>query len=93
MPAPARTASKKTAAPAKAAAPAKVAKKAAAPAKLKAATKDSAPAPSPARDIIARLAYAFAEARGFAPGKELDDWLAAEARYEAMPEGERLAAL
>lgn len=88
MPAPARPASTKKAAPAKAKASAKIAK-AAAPAKLKTATKDSAAAPSPARDIIARLAHAFAEARGFTPGKELDDWLAAEAHYDAMPEAER----
>lgn len=27
---------------------------------------------------IARVAYYMAEARGFAPGRELDDWLAAE---------------
>ncbi|WP_298356793.1 DUF2934 domain-containing protein [Rhodoblastus sp.] len=88
MPAPAtrRSASTKTSAPAKAAAPAKrkpAAKKAAA-----------AATPSVPRDaVIARLAYAFAESRGFAPGRELDDWLAAEARYEVMPEGERLTVL
>lgn len=29
-------------------------------------------------DVIARAAYYLAEARGFEPGHELDDWLAAE---------------
>ena len=99
MPAPAtrRPASPKASAIAKAAAPAKDAKtaktaKTAAPVKTKAvAKKPAAPAPAAPRDaVIARLAYAFAEARGFAPGNELDDWLAAEAHYEAMPEGARL---
>lgn len=32
---------------------------------------------------IAREAYCRAEQRGFAPGHELDDWLAAEARVDA----------
>lgn len=105
MPAPAtrRPTSPKTSTPAKAAAPAKDAKpvktakpaaaKPAAPAKRKAvAKKPAAPAPAAPRDaVIARLAYSFAEARGFGPGKELDDWLAAEAHYEALPEGARVA--
>lgn len=43
--------------------------------------------------LIATLAYHRAELRGFAPGHELSDWLAAEAlvrRYtRAAPEGER----
>lgn len=29
-------------------------------------------------DMIAKAAYQLAEQRGFAPGHELDDWLAAE---------------
>ncbi len=33
---------------------------------------------------IARIAYFRAEARGFAPGHELDDWYAAEAELEAQ---------
>lgn len=33
-------------------------------------------------DDIARAAYFRAQARGFMPGHELDDWLAAEADYE-----------
>jgi len=32
----------------------------------------------PSHDEIARAAYFIAEARGFEPGPELDDWLAAE---------------
>ncbi|MGO8739077.1 DUF2934 domain-containing protein [Rhodoblastus sp.] len=86
MPAPAarRSASSKAAAPAKRATPAK----------RQIATKKPAPGPSAPRDaVIARLAYFFAEARGFAPGKELEDWLAAEAHYETMPEMQRVAAL
>jgi Protein of unknown function (DUF2934) len=100
MPVPAarRPASRPAAAPAKTAVPAKAAKTAApakaakiattdAPSKRRAAAKKpTAPAPSAPRDVvIAQLAYSLAEARGFAPGRELDDWLAAEAHYEAMP--------
>lgn len=33
-------------------------------------------------DYIATAAYYRAEARGFMPGNELDDWLEAEARFE-----------
>ena len=32
---------------------------------------------------IERLAYLIAESRGFEPGHELDDWLAAERRVDA----------
>jgi Protein of unknown function (DUF2934) len=32
---------------------------------------------------IAEVAYRRAERRGFAPGGELDDWLAAEREYDA----------
>jgi len=32
---------------------------------------------------IAHAAYLHAEKRGFAPGHEVDDWLAAEAEFEA----------
>lgn len=31
------------------------------------------------RTLIAEAAYGYAERRGFAPGHELEDWLAAEA--------------
>lgn len=34
-------------------------------------------------DCIATEAYFLAERRGFAPGSELDDWLAAEATVKA----------
>jgi hypothetical protein len=36
------------------------------------------------RDMIERAAYLRAEQRGFAPGFELDDWLAAEAEVECI---------
>jgi hypothetical protein len=95
MPAPAARRS----APSKASATATPAKRQVAtknPAVKKGAAKKiaAAPAPSAPRDaVVARLAYSFAEARGFGPGKELDDWLAAEAHYEALPEGARVAVL
>lgn len=34
-------------------------------------------------ELIRRAAYAIAEQRGFVPGRELDDWLAAEATIDA----------
>jgi hypothetical protein len=39
------------------------------------------------RDVIARVAYQLAAKRGFAPGHELDDWLAAERQREAWERG------
>jgi len=39
------------------------------------------------RDLIARAAYARAEQRGFAPGGELNDWLAAERDVEWLLAG------
>jgi hypothetical protein len=36
---------------------------------------------------IAEAAYRRAERRGFAPGGELDDWLAAEREYEGSARG------
>jgi len=33
--------------------------------------------------MIARAAYYFSQQRGFAPGHELDDWLAAESKIDA----------
>lgn len=48
------------------------------------ATRASARFPDGGRSAeIARLAYAKAEARGFTPGHEMDDWLEAEAELEA----------
>jgi hypothetical protein len=35
------------------------------------------------REQIAGLAYRLAEARGFAPGHEVEDWLRAEAQVKA----------
>ena len=35
------------------------------------------------RKEIARLAYQLSEKRGFAPGHETEDWLAAEAQVKA----------
>ncbi len=35
------------------------------------------------RDAIARAAYLLSEQRGFEPGHELEDWIAAEARLNA----------
>lgn len=40
---------------------------------------------------IELLAYERAERRGFAPGHELDDWLAAEAEIDAVYEGEHFS--
>ena len=39
--------------------------------------------PERRRSMIAEAAYFFAEHRGFAPGCELDDWLAAEDQIAA----------
>lgn len=36
------------------------------------------------RQLIAEAAYYRAEQRGFRPGAELDDWLAAEVEIDAM---------
>lgn len=35
-------------------------------------------------NYIATEAYYMAEARGFVPGQELDDWLDAEAKFDKM---------
>jgi hypothetical protein len=47
-----------------------------------------APAPAPARreEMVRMAAYFRAERRGFAPGSEWDDWLAAEAEVDALVE-------
>jgi hypothetical protein len=34
--------------------------------------------------MIAHAAYFLAERRGFAPGRELDDWTAAEAEIDSL---------
>ncbi len=36
--------------------------------------------------MIATAAYFRAEARGCVPGREMDDWLAAEQEFDARPE-------
>ncbi len=36
------------------------------------------------RRLIAEAAYFLAERRGFAPGQELEDWLAAEIEVDAL---------
>jgi hypothetical protein len=40
------------------------------------------------RAMIAEAAYLRAEARGFAPGYELDDWIAAESEVDSLLEAE-----
>jgi len=40
------------------------------------------------RAMIAEAAYLRAEARGFAPGYELDDWMAAESEVDSLLEAE-----
>ena len=37
---------------------------------------------------IAELAYQRAQARGFAPGQEMDDWLAAELEVDSLLAGQ-----
>ena len=40
--------------------------------------------PEARRELIAETAYLRAERRGFAPGQETEDWLAAEAEVDAL---------
>lgn len=40
--------------------------------------------PAQRASLIANAAYFRAERRGFAPGRELEDWLAAEAEVDAQ---------
>ena len=40
--------------------------------------------PEARRALIAETAYLRAERRGFAPGQETEDWLAAEAEVDAL---------
>ncbi len=44
--------------------------------------------PRPREALIAERAYFRAERRGFAPGHELEDWLAAEAEVGERPDPE-----
>lgn len=41
--------------------------------------------------LIRELAYQYAESRGFSPGHEVEDWLAAEAEVDARLIGESRA--
>ena len=50
------------------------------------AARESSPAPVELHVQIAERAYLRAQMRGFAPGQELDDWLAAEAEIKAGAE-------
>ena len=43
--------------------------------------------PSDLNQLIAETAYYRAQQRGFAPGHELDDWIAAEAEVRRRAEG------
>ena len=53
----------------------------------------AAPSAAQIQAWIAEAAYYRAERRGFEPGRETEDWLAAEAEVLArMREGERAAA-
>jgi hypothetical protein len=67
----------------------------AAPARAKRAAKPKAPTPAAApakphlseetrRAMIAESAYLRAERRGFAPGGEVEDWMAAEREVDAL---------
>ena len=49
----------------------------------RAAKKTAAMTPEERYRAIAHAAYLRAEKRGFAPGHEVDDWLAAEAEFDA----------
>ena len=44
----------------------------------------AAPDSAKREELIAAAAYFKAEQRGFAPGSEIDDWLAAECELEAV---------
>ena len=48
----------------------------------------AAPDEHPRKSMIAEAAYYRAERRGFAPGRELEDWLRAEDEIEALTRGE-----
>ena len=47
-----------------------------------------APSEAQHKAMVAEAAYYLAEKRGFAPGKEIEDWLQAEAYVEALTRGE-----
>lgn len=43
--------------------------------------------PDSRQEAIAKRAYLLAQQRGFAPGRELDDWLRAEGEFDAWNVG------
>lgn len=53
------------------------------PSPMRATRKAAAMSPEERYRAIAHAAYLRAEKRGFAPGHEVDDWLAAEAEVDA----------
>jgi hypothetical protein len=74
--------------------PAKTAAKKVAPAKTAAARrspKASASAPADRETQVRIAAYLRAERRGFAPGYEIEDWLAAEAEVSARQDAKPAA--
>jgi hypothetical protein len=77
----------KAAAPAATPAPTRAPAKSAAPRARKTAKKTTTPvavSEDVRRGMIAEAAYLRAERRGFAPGGEAEDWLAAEAEVDAL---------
>jgi hypothetical protein len=52
----------------------------------KASPKPAGPSPAEREAMIRTAAYFRAQSRGFAPGYEWEDWLAAEAEVSAQPE-------
>lgn len=77
----------KPAAPAATPAPARAPAKSAAPRARKTAKKTTSPvavSEDVRRAMIAEAAYLRAERRGFSPGGEAEDWLAAEAEVDAL---------
>lgn len=54
-------------------------------------TRAVAPAPADREEMIRTAAYFRAERRGFAPGYEWEDWLAAESEVGAAPKAPKSA--
>jgi hypothetical protein len=54
----------------------------------KASPKPAGPSPAQREEMIRTAAYFRAQSRGFAPGYEWEDWLAAEAEVSSLPEPE-----
>jgi hypothetical protein len=75
-----------TAAPKPAAKPATAKGKSTVRKAAKASPKPAGPSPAEREAMIRTAAYFRAQSRGFAPGYEWEDWLAAEAEVSAQPE-------